>query len=1032
MTVRKLGRLSQAVLGALTVVCCVGVRPVEALTIFNVTVKPQEHGVTVSWNTDQPTDGFVDILSRSSRGSSGFGVSDLSVPLFKTSHSISYTSPWILPENHSSVTITSKTTSGQTATAGPIAFQSSPDVTPPTIANVQLKALGSHSATIGWELDEITGSGFVDYGTDLAYGQTVQSTSEQCPISLEECATRHTGVLSGLRTLTNYQLQVRSDDGHGHQAVPAGNFTVPTESLWEQLAFQTQPLLYGRICVAVTDAPGCISSVQRVWPKEMSWTGNQLLVHFNASAEDLIRGQVALRLHVTAVQDVAGRWVRLEVAAGTDPAALVVIHPGLTLDHPGSYAAAFSPTVLAPGLNYLRLRATTIPDSEIGYGQAPPFAVWDHMQLAFTQLQAPALSDAQLLDRTEAQAARYFWEQAFTTNGFVRDLTNASIASVGATGFGLSALVVLAERSGTSPEWTVTPAQARARAQKILDAAVAIQQQQAGNAATYGKAGFPYHFVDAQGRRAPNSEVSTADAALFLAGALAAGRYFGGTVQTRANQFLNNVDWSYFFDAAPIQFRHAWRPERVPGFDVVPPDGQGWLSNQLWDRPTDEVLLISLLALASDTGHVGFRRSLYRWPRVSRSYAGYQVVSSYFGSLFTYLFGQCFFDFEAMGSDNPASLGESVQSVNWFLNAKNAALANRQFAIDQSGTFPAYGPEQWGLSACYRPSGSYFGENGAKPAEINGGNPIHDGTVPPYGAISTIPLVRVTGQPLSSNLGFQALRHYYDTHFSGLWGTYGPRDSLKTQLQSGQLVTTYSPLYVGIDVGPEVLMIENYRTRLVPRVLMSHPDVLAAIRLHFPAIANRGPVLRPIGDKVVPEGQQLAFTISAVDPNGDTLTYSATGLPAGATFQDRTFRWTTKFDQAGNYSVTFTARDPAGLSDTEQIKMTVTNVPLAVTSVSDTPDPFSPNGDGIKDTTRISGTFNHTITSGKLEIKNASGTVIRRFEYSGPRTSISQTWGGKNTNGVVVRDGQYTYTIGGVDAGGSQAKKSGTVTVNNP
>ena len=90
---------------------------------------------------------------------------------------------------------------------------------------------------------------------------------------------------------------------------------------------------------------------------------------------------------------------------------------------------------------------------------------------------------------------------------------------------------------------------------------------------------------------------------------------------------------------------------------------------------------------------------------------------------------------------------------------------------------------------------------------------------------------------------------------------------------------------------------------------------------------NRAPVLDPIGDKSVAEGATLSFTISATDPDGDTLTYSATNLPAGAAFDPgtRTFTWTPTFDQAGTYAgVTFTATDPGLLEDSEAITITVT------------------------------------------------------------------------------------------------------------
>jgi hypothetical protein len=93
---------------------------------------------------------------------------------------------------------------------------------------------------------------------------------------------------------------------------------------------------------------------------------------------------------------------------------------------------------------------------------------------------------------------------------------------------------------------------------------------------------------------------------------------------------------------------------------------------------------------------------------------------------------------------------------------------------------------------------------------------------------------------------------------------------------------------------------------------------------------NSAPILDAIGDKSLAEGSKLEFTVSAVDPDNDTLTYTAEGLPTGATFDSstRTFSWTPGFEQAGSYSVTFTISD-GELTDSEAIKITVNNTTAA-------------------------------------------------------------------------------------------------------
>gem|GEM_PF-507807 len=99
---------------------------------------------------------------------------------------------------------------------------------------------------------------------------------------------------------------------------------------------------------------------------------------------------------------------------------------------------------------------------------------------------------------------------------------------------------------------------------------------------------------------------------------------------------------------------------------------------------------------------------------------------------------------------------------------------------------------------------------------------------------------------------------------------------------------------------------------------------------------NTAPVLGSIGDKSVNENQALSFTVSATDADSDSLTYSATGLPAGATFNGQTFAWTPNFSQAGSYSVTFTVSDgKAQASRTVAISVANVNRPPALASIGD-------------------------------------------------------------------------------------------------
>jgi len=93
---------------------------------------------------------------------------------------------------------------------------------------------------------------------------------------------------------------------------------------------------------------------------------------------------------------------------------------------------------------------------------------------------------------------------------------------------------------------------------------------------------------------------------------------------------------------------------------------------------------------------------------------------------------------------------------------------------------------------------------------------------------------------------------------------------------------------------------------------------------------NRPPVINPIGNMIVEEGEILEFTITATDPDGDSLTFSAENLPIGADFDPdtQTFSWTPEHGQAGtSANVLFMVSDDSNpqLSDSKQIEITVTS-----------------------------------------------------------------------------------------------------------
>jgi alpha-tubulin suppressor-like RCC1 family protein len=101
---------------------------------------------------------------------------------------------------------------------------------------------------------------------------------------------------------------------------------------------------------------------------------------------------------------------------------------------------------------------------------------------------------------------------------------------------------------------------------------------------------------------------------------------------------------------------------------------------------------------------------------------------------------------------------------------------------------------------------------------------------------------------------------------------------------------------------------------------------------------DRPPLLTSPGDKSVDETQLLTFTLSATDPDLDSITYSMTPTLQGVTLNSTSglFSWTPTYEQSGIYPVTFTATANA-LSNSKKINITVNNInrPPVLTAIGD-------------------------------------------------------------------------------------------------
>ena len=101
------------------------------------------------------------------------------------------------------------------------------------------------------------------------------------------------------------------------------------------------------------------------------------------------------------------------------------------------------------------------------------------------------------------------------------------------------------------------------------------------------------------------------------------------------------------------------------------------------------------------------------------------------------------------------------------------------------------------------------------------------------------------------------------------------------------------------------------------------------LKLWGVTISNQPPVLveLDIGDRTFEEGTEFTIQLQASDPELDSLTYSASPIPSGATFNTSTglFTWKPSHTQHGEYTIRFSVTDGI-FEDFEIVTIRVVNV----------------------------------------------------------------------------------------------------------
>ncbi len=387
---------------------------------------------------------------------------------------------------------------------------------------------------------------------------------------------------------------------------------------------------------------------------------------------------------------------------------------------------------------------------------------------------ALAADEDRLLDEIEARACRYFYEQADSVTGLVRDRAVSEgpdrrhVASIAATGFGLSALAI-ADRRGY-----LEPGAARARAERT----VAYLRSRVPH-----KRGFFYHFLDMRtGRRAWRSEISSVDTAWLLCGLLHCRFHFDSPRMRRlASEILDRVDWRWMLNGGET-LCHGWTPER------------GFLPYR-WDEYS-ELLAMYLLAIGSSGSPIPVS-CWDAWARPIRTTSELTFIHAA-APLFAHQYSHAWFDFR----------DRRDRYADYFRNSQAATLAHREYCIALAKRFPWYGPEMWGVTASDSTRGYRVWGFPSSPPD--------DGTLVPCAAGGSIPFLPRNCTAVLRNM----LRRYGGR----VWGRYGFVDAFQPDLE------WYSRDVIGIDQGIMLLMAENARSGKVWEAVMSAPETRRAMQ----------------------------------------------------------------------------------------------------------------------------------------------------------------------------------------------------------
>jgi hypothetical protein len=409
---------------------------------------------------------------------------------------------------------------------------------------------------------------------------------------------------------------------------------------------------------------------------------------------------------------------------------------------------------------------------------------------------------ATFLDSLSYDTFRFFWEQAEPSNGNQPDRwPTPAFSSIAATGFGLPAYIIGVENG------YITRAQAAERVSRTLKFFMDAPKG-SGRTGVTGYKGFFYHFLDAKtGLRFEDVELSTVDTGLLMAGILTCQAYFDGnnelekSIRTMAEALYRAVDWGWSMNGQK-EMSMGWHP------------GENFLDAK-W-KGYNEGMILYILAIASPTHPIPASSwtawtDSYQWGK----YEGMEHVN--FGPLFGHQYSHMFIDFKGIQDIYMKSKG-----IDYFENSRRATLANRASCIANSGGYVGYGENMWGLTGCDGPGNDKkknpnvhfdgYTARGAGQFYYN-----DDGTIAPTAAGGSIPFA-----PEECIAALKAMKKAG----KGIYDKYGFKDAFNMSIEYSDGTKGWVDKdYLGIDQGPILIQLENYRSGVIWNILKKSPYI---------------------------------------------------------------------------------------------------------------------------------------------------------------------------------------------------------------